>query len=216
MRISREQIICGVPAIALRDAFKRLDSSWDIEYLAGLLKVPSEQAQECLSCLLGEGYVEPDSEVHGRQLFRVTLKGGALTLASALKPISRLKAESLVAEVVKRAREVNADPGQLYRVAKLTVFGSYLSDAEELGDVDIAVGLARKDDEWPPMPEGEYEYARRLPQGARKPRGPFETLAWPQEAVWRILKGKSRYISIHPASDQVLQSAKTMELLAPV
>lgn len=210
MRISRDQIICGIPAMQLRDAFKRLDSAFDVEHLADLLKVGPAEAQACLDSLMVEGYVERDFEAEGRQFFRATVRGGALALASALKPISRERADTLVAGVVERAQQVNADTDQLYRVSKLLVFGSYLTETDELGDVDIAVELTRKDDEWPPMPEGEYEYARRC---GKRPRGALEALALPQETVWRLLKGGSRHISIHPTSDPVLRSANTRPLL---
>jgi hypothetical protein len=45
-------------------------------------------------------------------------------------------------EVIDRARQFNATPGYLVKVAELTVFGSYLDPAKDrLGDLDLAVKL---------------------------------------------------------------------------
>ena len=119
-----------------------------------------------------------------------------------------------MAEVIQRAKEVNADHRELYRVSRLWAFGSYLTDAEELGDVDIAVELARNDDDWPPMPDGEYAYAETTAPPKSWRRGYFETLAWPQEAVLRRLKARRRHISLHPSTDQVLVSAAKRQVFA--
>ena len=46
--------------------------------------------------------------------------------------LTHSKADELLALLVERAEEVNRDPQFLY-VSRLAVFGSYLSDKEELG-----------------------------------------------------------------------------------
>lgn len=173
MRISRDQVICGVPAFDLRAAFKRLSNGWTPSDLAKLLGMPLGEVESFLSALIDAGYVEPDFEFDGDQRFRLTIQGGALAAATALPPITRQKAKDLVEEVVRRATDINPDRQELYRVVNLWVFGSYLTDAEELADVDIAFELARKDEEWPPIPQGEYAYADAT-SPPRNYRGSFE------------------------------------------
>lgn len=208
MRISRDQTICGVAAFDLRAAFKQLRAGgWDAESLRRTLDVEPCVADTVLRQLLAEGFVEPAFFARGRQIYQVTTKGGALALASALAPISRKKADGLVAEVIRRAGEVNADRQELYHVAKLWVFGSYLGDAGQLGDVDIACELARNNADWPPMPEGEYTYSKATAPKSWL-RDDFGVLAWPYEAVLRRLKARRRHISLHPSTDAVLEGVE--------
>jgi predicted nucleotidyltransferase len=44
-----------------------------------------------------------------------------------------------------RARNINDNPKLLCRISKITVFGSFLTDAEDLGDIDVAVETKRRD-----------------------------------------------------------------------
>jgi len=212
MRISRHQVICGVPAFDLRAAFRRLSYGWTALDLAGLLKASEEEAEEILGALVAEGFAEPDL-LFGGQYFRLTLRGGALAEASALKPVQRRKADELVAEAVERAKQINADDRELYQVSRLWVFGSYLTDAEELGDVDLAFELSRKG-EWPPSPHGERLYSKTVPLPKGWSRSPLEVMAWPHEAVVRRLKGKRRHLSLHPSTDDVLTTAQKREIFA--
>lgn len=205
-------MICGVPAFELREAFKRLTYGWDASVLAHHLKVTEGEAEEILRRLAAEGFIEADPEF-AEPYVRLTLKGGALAAASALRPIRRRKAEELLAEVVERAREINADPRELFQVSRLWVFGSYLTAAEDLGDVDVAFELARRND-WPPSPEGEHRYARANPMPRSWSPSPFNVLLWPHEAVVRRLKSKRRHLSLHPWTDHVLKTAEKKEIFA--
>lgn len=214
MRISRDQIICGVPAFDLRAAFKRLRAGgWDAESLKHTLDVEAGVADAVLQQLLAEGYAEPTSFARGRQIYEVTTKGRALALSSALAPINRQKADGLVAEVIQRATEINGDSQELYHVAKLWAFGSYLSEADQLGDVDIAFELARNNADWPPMPEGEYAYSEATAPKSWL-RDDLGVLAWPYEAVLRRLKARRRHISLHPSTDAVLEGTEMKLIFA--
>ncbi len=66
-------------------------------------------------------------------------------MASFLRPISRGKAETLVAELLRRVRDDNADLTTLLVVAEVGMFGSYLDpDVTELGDVDLTLTLTAR------------------------------------------------------------------------
>lgn len=214
LRISRDQTICGVPAFDLRAAFKRLNGTLLVDDLAHLLKIADEEAEVVLSALVAEGYVEKDRLLGGEQLFRLTFKGGALALATALKPISRQRADELVDGLIKRAAAINNDPDEIYKVGRLLAFGSYVSQATELGDVDIAFELLRKDDERLPMPEAEIAYTKRAETEGRRFSSLIEMVAWPQESVLRTLKNRHPHISLHPIHDGVFSTAETMELFS--
>ena len=59
--------------------------------------------------------------------------------------LARAKADALLAAVIDNARRMNKLPatqGDIFWVTKLAVFGSHLSEKEQLGDVDIAWSTA--------------------------------------------------------------------------
>lgn len=112
--------------------------------------------------------------------------------------VKRAKAEKLVADLVERAGLVEHDSAFLYRVERLTVFGSFLGDKAKLGDIDIAVELTAKD----ANPQAHHE--KCLAQGNRE--GPafwLGRLYYPEEKVRRFLRARHSSFSFHDPSDLV-------------
>jgi predicted transcriptional regulator len=208
MRITREMTIVGVPAIQLRDALRRLVSGFDAEYLANSLNMSAEEGRCITGQLLAEGYLEVEMEHHGRTYYHLTTKGAALQLASAAKPIKRATAERLVKEIIQRADAINAEPSYLYRVTKLLVFGSYLTDSPTLGDVDIAVELTPKIADPDEFSAAALKYTSDAAAAGKRFSSFFQGLFWPQEEIERTLKN-SPYVSLHPTTDGVLKTAAT-------
>ena len=64
------------------------------------------------------------------------MAGNALANASAARSISRAEASRQLAEFLERVARVNADDSWLHCVGKVVVFGSYLSNQEQIGDLD--------------------------------------------------------------------------------
>ena len=111
--------------------------------------------------------------------------------------ISRKTADRIVSEVVERAKQINASPYPkfMHFVEKIAVFGSYLTDKEKLGDVDIAVKLKRrKEDKHPDPLHDAYECIRlhnkRVPDF-------FQAVSFPETIVKQTLRNKSKALSIH-------------------
>jgi hypothetical protein len=65
---------------------------------------------------------------------------------SKLKRINRVVAERKLARVISRATAVNCDPDTetLHYIRRMWVLGSYLGDADTLGDLDISVQVLRR------------------------------------------------------------------------
>lgn len=210
MRISKDMTIAGASAVKLRDAFRWYEGSfWSAESLAARLGVENSEGCALAARLLDEGYVEVKQVHEGVTYFVATLKGGALALASAAKPITRATAERLVAHVICTAGMINGNASYLYRVSKLSAFGSYLTDSPTLGDVDLVVELTPRAASGECDPEAIMEYAGKAELEGKRFSSFFERLAWPTEEVVRILKGSSKAISIHDPTDGVLASATT-------
>jgi hypothetical protein len=71
--------------------------------------------------------------------------GTRFTLARMLKRIDRAKVDNIIAELLKRVAQINANPELCYFVNEIRLFGSATSDsAESFGDVDIAYDLGRR------------------------------------------------------------------------
>ncbi|WP_238703487.1 hypothetical protein [Arthrobacter sp. TS-15] len=74
-----------------------------------------------------------------------TILGNALAMAGFGKPITRKTADRLVAGLLERARDYNADGGKPLFVERLRIFGSYLRpDVDPLGDVDVELIFGRR------------------------------------------------------------------------
>ncbi len=111
--------------------------------------------------------------------------------------ISRKTADRIVSEVIERAKEINASPYPkfMYFVKKIAVFGSYLTDKEKLGDVDIAVLLERKEEcergNW----EDDADECIRIHN--KNVYDFFEQMYFPEKIVRQTLRNRSKSLSIH-------------------
>jgi hypothetical protein len=195
VRIARDTIIAGHPAFTIRDLLRTRDH-FNAAIVEHVLRISEQQAQAVLQVLIQEEYLEPAEAAYGKNLWSLTIKGCALCGAKAGKPITRKTADRLVGEFLQRVEDVNACTVYAYRVARATVFGSYLSDRPDLGDIDLAVELTPK---WPE--EGSYE-ALTKPRikaafaAGRRFRSIHDELGWPQREVVMHLKNGSRAISL--------------------
>lgn len=111
--------------------------------------------------------------------------------------ISRKTADRIVAEVVERAKEINTSsyPKFMNFVKKVVVFGSYLTNKEKLGDVDIAVLLERREEGMRDNYEDDaYECVRIHNKNVRDF---FQVMYFPQRIVYQTLRNGSKSISFH-------------------
>lgn len=170
------------------------------EWLIGFLTdygpdpLSRDEALRFLDAFLAEGYAEvvPDRD----DQLRTTVAGNALAMATARRPVLRRSADKAVVDLVERAKSINTDPGYLYSVEWLEVFGSYLNaDVDRLGDVDVYFRLT-------PRFEGvelRVKALERCRQAERNGRS-FPTftsqLFWPETEVMRKLRGNSTIISL--------------------
>jgi predicted nucleotidyltransferase len=143
MRIDPGQMILGIPAMDLRNAFKRLRRGrFDHGSLRSILNLDEPAARKLMLQLCDAGFVENDH----KEFFQLSVKGNALAMATAAKSVSKINAEKTIAEFLERVRIVNCDSQYLYGVLKTVLFGSYLNDSvSKVNDIDIAIQLHRKE-----------------------------------------------------------------------
>jgi len=118
--------------------------------------------------------------------------------------LTRKTADELIRKICATAERINADKNMSRVIVKLTVFGSYLSDKEKLGDLDIA---AEYDFRYPDANGNYSDKQRALDDKIREsdPRDyPMTIVArvcYPELLVLKTLKGGSRAISLHSQSE---------------
>jgi predicted nucleotidyltransferase len=115
-----------------------------------------------------------------------------------LKAITRQKADVIIATLLQRVEMVNARPELLERVCEVRVFGSYLEERDDFGDIDVAVRTERKEEsgkDW------VRESLRRADMSGRTFSSYLDRLSYGHTEVMRLLKARNRYLSLHTMDD---------------
>jgi len=175
------------------------DWSWPLQHrkICGvpLPKVPdfTAPAGKLIEALLAYELISEDGrQSNGHMLYRITDKGHAVGMKTLVPRMSRAKAEALLKGALERIGNVNADPELLYWVTEARVFGSYLTDADDLGDLDLAIKLERK------QIEGDWVKAcHDVADKSGKALNFFQRLTYPETEVRRRIKNRSPRISLH-------------------
>ena len=210
MRIDSKEQIADVEILKVRDLLRRVNNTdeWEADFVVDRLKISPKKANRLIIELNRRGYIEPIRIYRQKQFYRKTLKGSTLGLASAAKPVTRKTANRIFSEFMDRVRQVNSDPSYLVKVKKVLVFGSYLTDALRINDIDVAVELTWKEDHPLVLNKDKAQLALNLSNIAEKKGKQFHSfidrLDWPKHEVRLFLKSRSRTLSIHSIHDEIL------------
>ena len=202
MRIAGNEKIAGYPAFQIRQLMREtVGRSIGRRYVREILRCSNSTAVRVLSQLEKAGFVE---QVRG--YWAATLKGSALAMATAARPLRRGTAERLIGGLVQRARLMNDDDTWAYRVRVLVLFGSYARGVERPNDVDVGCELC---------PRWSDEMQRRKEQASREKRGGrfrniSEWATWPKLEVIRYLRARARGLSIHELDDWIKATEHTV------
>jgi hypothetical protein len=196
MRVSADEVICGVPALAARELMLRYCCARPAESACGVLGVCRAAARDRLARFEAAGYLvraNSESPVSGAMWLTTSL-GSALAQASFGRPVSRATAGRHLEQVVARARAYNADPGRLLTIAKITVLGRGLDPAGCFsGGLEVAVSVVRRDSDRELYVRKVLAYARA---SGRRFDALHELIYWPDRELRMVLKNRSPAISI--------------------
>ncbi|WP_240983733.1 hypothetical protein [Acididesulfobacillus acetoxydans] len=84
--------------------------------VSDVLGLDSADSNKLIQVLIDQGFVERMTDPTGEVQYINTIKGNALSMASAAKPISRVTAEKKLEEFLNRVRQVNGNPDYCYFV----------------------------------------------------------------------------------------------------
>jgi predicted nucleotidyltransferase len=203
VRLDPQETIAQIPILKIRDFIRsHADYSWSMSSLASALKLSPKRASEVLQELLHRGYIRLDRPKHNGDHYRRTQDGATFCLASGSRPITRRVADRKLAEFLQRVHQVNASPNFAYRVRKVEVFGSYLTNSETLSDVDIAVDLAPREADSKKQDALHEDRIKHALSQKRSFRNIVDEEYWPEREVLLFLKSHSHAISLHTISDK--------------
>ena len=197
-RLTRAETTFGVPSVALRNALRKLggNSLIEPEWFAKYLKVSNARCRQLAHDLQAEGWLAKDTQYP--EYLALTELGHRFTIARATQPMKRKTADRLLDGAIRAAKDINADGSMTHFVEELYVFGSYLSDRHEIGDLDLGVKLGRRlgrltNEQW-------SNWCRDIGY-ASSARNIVAMLFHSENLVLRRLKQRSKYVAIHPLSD---------------
>jgi len=197
MQLLSEQSIAGISAILIRNYLRRC-GQYDIseDQLRKAVGLSGRDAKAVLAMMLAEGYISPKPQPSTSIVFTLTYKGFALANATAARPLLRSTADKLLRGFMERLTTANENPDFLYRTKYVLLFGSMLSDAIRVGDIDLVVEFEAKasGEAWTTWRETRVSLARKAGRH-------FPTLAdemnWPLMELVLFLKNRSRAFSFH-------------------
>jgi hypothetical protein len=122
------------------------NAHWSHLDIADFFHIDSMQAHALIDEMAARGFLAESAGRPGdsSQFYECGPQGLRLASARLLKAITRAKADAVIAAFLQRVERVNERPELLERVCEVRVFGSYLEERDDLGDVDIAVRTRRK------------------------------------------------------------------------
>jgi hypothetical protein len=195
MKVDKDRTIGGVPLIKVRDLLRYMGAGrGGSGCIMTRKEITDRVGLDVADELVRQGLlaIRPKAREVGPR-YELTTAAVRLTRTTMLKRISRAKADFYVGELLQRADDINANPDLLYRVKRITAFGSYITDAADLGDIDIAVELECK------IPAGQQRWKVNL---ARAEASGRKNLSWNnmisfgEREVDLLLKGRNPYISM--------------------
>lgn len=206
MRIKPDEVVVGIPARQVRHLLRQSVDSLSARHAMKILEIEEGKAIEVLERLEHSGFLKrnPAPKSDQERSWRRTVKGGALANALFSNPVSRQSAEKAMSEFLDRVQQVNCDSWFLYRVQKVVVFGSFLSDSPVIGDLDLAVDLYPKEKDSRKHSKLIRARAEEAVNSGRSFRSYVEALQFAEQEVIMFLKARSRILQLARCDDGVL------------
>ncbi len=196
----------GFPSVRVRQLLRRWGRGYGgTELVKQLMEISEAAAGELVAALIREGYVQKSElQMSAGWEYVLTVKGTALAQASAARPLHRETVRLRLHELIDRMIQVNSDERFFLGIQDAAVFGSYLTDVDRLGDLDIHFRTYRKIDDTETFTRTTTDAARA--SGLRFSSF-MDELYWPEAEVRKFLKNRSRVYSLGDNSQLLADEA---------
>ena len=210
---SKTEYIEGYPKKLVKDILKniRINEPKNILKLDSVIDkntcLNQMEVKDIRNKLINNKYLEI-----GDHFFKLTNKGISISKKRMGNKIFREKAEKIIQDVLKRAKEINSSGNYCYRINRLIIHGSYLTNKEQLNDIDFMYELKPK---YPKKIQQikEREFINLYFKTYSNVSNFLEEISLPQTSIGKYLKNRSQYIDIEPLSEKVLkETGKILEL----
>jgi predicted nucleotidyltransferase len=197
MQVGRDETIAGVRLMEVRDFLRWTgDGSVQLDAIKERFHCDQARAEQIEKGLIDAGYIEKDpNETVTGKWYVVSALGRQLCNAKFIRRITRPEAEKLVAGLLERIKLVNERDELTHRITEVRVFGSYLSDKADLGDIDLAVQFT------PRRPTHVEEAKLRAAQSGKTMGNFLQIITYGRHEIRQILKNRSPYLSFHEHSE---------------
>jgi hypothetical protein len=188
MRLTKGQLFLGVAPKIIVDCARQLwllQRGFTLDEFCRSLGAPVDEARPVLEAMIREGYVE--DRIAATEQYEPTKQLSRLKSATIGPGLTRQQASALLQKVIAQAVHINANPEHYcVTVRTLAVFGSYLSDAAVLGDLDVGYEIEL-------IPSGECR--QKAVQAFRAGRKGSD------EKARSALKCHNRHVSLHTMTE---------------
>jgi hypothetical protein len=209
MRIRSDELVAGFPAKQIRELLRQNDQYLSAIHVGKVLGLRGKKALRLLETLERRGFIEKsDTDSDATQYWKLTLPGSSLSKALFSAPVSRKNAEKKLIEFMKRVHQVNDDGRFLYRVRKVVVFGSFLTESPIVGDLDIAIDLEPKEPNAKKHSDLIQDRADETARNGKRFQNFVDRLYFANQEVRSFLKARSRIVQLTDCDDGVLKIAK--------
>lgn len=193
--LTKGEIICGLDALEARRILKRFgNEAFSLQQAAKQCEIDIATAPGLFAHLVAEGYLTITKGT--TESWTVTGKARRLFDKSTTRFLKRTKAQEKLQALLARVKELNENAYYLYAVARLGVFGSYLTDKNLLGDLDVCLSLeARETNEAHHKKVHQARIDRAFAEGQRFSSFSDE-LVYPYIECFRFLKGRSPKLNL--------------------
>ncbi len=202
MRIDSSDELEGVPLSEIRSAFREvgLDATISTDFVRRRFRLSKRRAERLIAALRRLRLLKPiptrrtGQRATGEWL--LTDQGIRLRAATAAKPIRRTTADRLLSDLLQRIDKLNTDDRFLGRVRKAVLFGSYIGDAEYIGDIDVAVEIVRREPDFDKHTESNNQRVAEESAAGRRFSNILEQAFWWQREAFLFLRNRKRGLSL--------------------
>ena len=210
VRINSSDTIYGYPILKIRKLLKRVqDLQFSTNSVRRILEINDQDALLLLQELERNTLVEYKTNLEGKPRWSNTENGNQLALSTAAQPIKRETATQRIKDLLDRIVVANENAEYLFRVNRVVLFGSYLSNRDRINDVDVAIELKPKTNDPQSLIDQTLNKAIEAADNGRQFSSFMHRLLWPQNEIILFLKSRSRALSLHDMDDDILAQTTT-------